>query len=285
MSQNDVNGYPIREFARLTGVNPVTLRAWERRYGIIQPLRTPKGHRYYTDEHVEQVRNILYWLEQGYPIRQVKLLLSAPPERDTQPGGDWEELTERMILAACELNSRQLDEEWNTGLASYPMAVYYERCLCPVLDRLRQNAQHAMILEAFTYLLTRKLSQLISLQQKHAEGPSLLLATNHVDGELPLLASAYALGAAGLKVEYFGTEFSPAYIRIAADIVKSSWVWVHMHPSRADQQQPWLHLTDEVSLPVFYSGDVPDSVAQDKHLEASLGRQIQTFITRTGDLS
>lgn len=34
---------PIREVARITGVNAVTLRAWERRYGLIVPLRTAKG--------------------------------------------------------------------------------------------------------------------------------------------------------------------------------------------------------------------------------------------------
>ena len=39
---------PIREVARQTGVNAVTLRAWERRYGLIVPHRTEKGHRLYT---------------------------------------------------------------------------------------------------------------------------------------------------------------------------------------------------------------------------------------------
>jgi DNA-binding transcriptional MerR regulator len=36
---------PMRTIASLTGVNPITLRAWERRYGLVQALRTPKGHR------------------------------------------------------------------------------------------------------------------------------------------------------------------------------------------------------------------------------------------------
>ncbi|WP_162873792.1 MerR family DNA-binding transcriptional regulator, partial [Pseudomonas viridiflava] len=31
---------PIRDVARQTGVNAVTLRAWERRYGLIVPHRT-----------------------------------------------------------------------------------------------------------------------------------------------------------------------------------------------------------------------------------------------------
>lgn len=34
---------PMREVASLTGVNPITLRAWERRHGLIRPVRTVEG--------------------------------------------------------------------------------------------------------------------------------------------------------------------------------------------------------------------------------------------------
>lgn len=47
---------PIREVARLTGVNPVTLRAWERRYGLVVPQRTGKGHRLYSEDQVLPLR-------------------------------------------------------------------------------------------------------------------------------------------------------------------------------------------------------------------------------------
>ena len=36
---------PMREVASLTGVNPITLRAWERRHGLIRPVPTVGGHR------------------------------------------------------------------------------------------------------------------------------------------------------------------------------------------------------------------------------------------------
>jgi hypothetical protein len=36
--------FPMRTVSVITGVNPVTLRAWERRYGLIKPARTAKGH-------------------------------------------------------------------------------------------------------------------------------------------------------------------------------------------------------------------------------------------------
>ena len=67
---------PIREVARRTGVNPVTLRAWERRYGLIVPQRTAKGHRLYSQAQVAQVRQILDWLERGVSVSQVRGLLS-----------------------------------------------------------------------------------------------------------------------------------------------------------------------------------------------------------------
>ena len=46
--------YSIGEFARLCGINATTLRAWQRRYGLLKPLRTDGGHRLYSDDDVQQ---------------------------------------------------------------------------------------------------------------------------------------------------------------------------------------------------------------------------------------
>lgn len=70
--------YPIREVSRLTGVNSITLRAWERRYGLIEPVRTESGHRLYTDEHIQQIQTAVSLTQQGIPISRVKSLLDQP---------------------------------------------------------------------------------------------------------------------------------------------------------------------------------------------------------------
>ncbi len=70
--------YPIREVSRLTGVNSVTLRAWERRYGLIRPQRTPKGHRLYAQDDISRIERILQWLNRGVPVSQVADLLDQP---------------------------------------------------------------------------------------------------------------------------------------------------------------------------------------------------------------
>lgn len=68
--------FPIREVSRLTGVNAVTLRAWERRYGLIQPTRTDSGHRLYSQADIDDIRRILGWLERGVAVSKVASILA-----------------------------------------------------------------------------------------------------------------------------------------------------------------------------------------------------------------
>lgn len=89
--------FPIREVSRLTGVNPVTLRAWERRYGLIRPTRTDSGHRLYSMADVEAVRSILSWTERGVAVSKVGSILarSAATREAEEPvatvSGEWGE--------------------------------------------------------------------------------------------------------------------------------------------------------------------------------------------------
>ena len=76
--------YPIREVSRITGVNAITLRAWERRYGLIEPIRTDSGHRLYDQSHIDAITQAVELTKQGVPISQVKSLL-AKPKLSVQP--------------------------------------------------------------------------------------------------------------------------------------------------------------------------------------------------------
>lgn len=89
--------YPIREVSRMTGVNSITLRAWERRYGLIEPVRTESGHRLYTDEHIEQVKTAVSLTKQGIPISRVKALLDKPVEMESTVSADKNSNTTMVI--------------------------------------------------------------------------------------------------------------------------------------------------------------------------------------------
>ncbi len=55
----------IGELSRRVGVRPETLRAWERRYGLLDPERTGGGYRLYSTADEARVRAMTELLEQG----------------------------------------------------------------------------------------------------------------------------------------------------------------------------------------------------------------------------
>lgn len=61
----------IRVVCERVGINANTLRAWERRYGIIDPQRSDAGQRRYTEKDVERLQLIVRLVEQGQPIGQL----------------------------------------------------------------------------------------------------------------------------------------------------------------------------------------------------------------------
>jgi DICT domain-containing protein len=72
----------IREVARQTGVPEGTLRMWETRYGFPVPERLPSGHRRYTDDDVQRVRQVSRDREAGMSmpaaIERAEQLASEP---------------------------------------------------------------------------------------------------------------------------------------------------------------------------------------------------------------
>lgn len=59
MSRLDAAGITIGELAEQTGLTVATLRAWEARYGLPTPRRSPSGHRRYSPGDADQVREVL----------------------------------------------------------------------------------------------------------------------------------------------------------------------------------------------------------------------------------
>jgi MerR family transcriptional regulator, light-induced transcriptional regulator len=61
-SENQTKNLPvfnIKAVSQMSGLLPVTVRAWERRYGLPQPFRTDRGYRLYSEQDVK----VLLWLK------------------------------------------------------------------------------------------------------------------------------------------------------------------------------------------------------------------------------
>ena len=117
--------YAIREISEITGVKPVTLRAWQRRYSLVQPQRTEKGHRLYTDEHIALIGEIQGWLSKGVPIGKVKDVLESNEPNKGEEYLASEQLDEvsAFLQALAELNKGKADSIVATVFKEYPLDV------------------------------------------------------------------------------------------------------------------------------------------------------------------
>lgn len=202
---------PIREIARLTGVNPVTLRAWERRYGLVVPQRTDKGHRLYSRDQVERVRSILSWLDRGVSVSQVLPLL----EGETTPsatfsGDDWHALRAHIIECISHLAERQLDQQFNQAMALYPTATLCEQLLLPLLHALEHRWQMhpAARLEQgfFNSWLRSKLGLRVYHNNRQASGaPIMLMNGGNRPFDPELWLCAWLVSDSGCPVDVFDT--------------------------------------------------------------------------------
>lgn len=59
--------FTIKHAARRVGIPAATLRAWERRYGIVTPERTSGGYRVYTEADVRSVSTMKHLVDEGWP--------------------------------------------------------------------------------------------------------------------------------------------------------------------------------------------------------------------------
>ena len=195
--------YPIREVSRLTGVNAVTLRAWQRRYGLVQPARTEKGHRLYSEQDIRQIGEILSWLERGVSIGQVKGLLSEP---HAEPVSDhWQQTLEQFSLALLAFNQRKAEAELNDLLASYPFELVRSRILQPLVERLlglwRERPDGELLQQVWLGWLHTRFARHLIEQEK---GVPITLASWGQVGPLDLVWAAYELIGQGYEVQLLG---------------------------------------------------------------------------------
>jgi len=127
--------FPIRVVARLTGINPVTIRAWERRYRLVLPERTPGGHRLYSRADVELLRAASRLVEQGVSISRATLLLDEPIRRRESRDG-------RLVGRFLE-RLRALDDDGMSAIFEASLARRRAAAESALLDQLPEAA-HAL---------------------------------------------------------------------------------------------------------------------------------------------
>lgn len=174
--------YTIGTVSKLTGVGAITLRAWERRYGLIVPVRKESGHRLYTRHHIDQINRITSLTQQGMRISQIspEMLESEPASEQGQDSGTWNEYLNSMMAAIISFDEERVEEIYNNALSLYPIGVVTKSLLTPLLIELglRWAEGEGSIAEEhfFAFYLRNKLGARYHHRSRGNNGPRILLA-------------------------------------------------------------------------------------------------------------
>ncbi|MCB1652587.1 MAG: MerR family transcriptional regulator [Pseudomonadales bacterium] len=249
--------YPIREVARLTGINPVTLRAWERRYGLIVPHRTAKGHRLFSAAHIQRIQHILTWLNRGVSVSQVKPLLDLAPSHREPVDNDWLAWSQALTLAITELAGRRLDDNFNQVMSLYPAHTLCEKLLIPLLSELEQRwqGQFGAQLERvfFSSWLRSKLGARIYHNNRSLKGkPILLINHSPQPFEAQLWLTAWLVSSSHCPVEVFDAPLPGGELALAVERLKSPAVVLYSSQTLNPQQLP--KLLKGVDCPILIAG-------------------------------
>jgi len=180
--------FPIRTVSEITGVNSITLRAWERRYGLLVPHRTPKGHRLYTQDDIDLIHQAVELLNRGIAISQVKnhLLPKTVLKKKKQSKAVeeipnvWIQYQQRILNAVVRFDSSALMQTYNEVLAIYPLDIVTTHLILPISRKLgeRWEKTEGSIAEEhfFTQFLRNKIGARFHHQHSRQLGPKIIAA-------------------------------------------------------------------------------------------------------------
>jgi methanogenic corrinoid protein MtbC1 len=273
--------YTIKHAAEMVGVPVTTLRAWQRRYRVVNPGRSDTGYRLYGDGDIAVLRRMQALVASGWsPKEASKAAVSGEARLARTPVGLRQDEPRRikaasgpgkaapdLVAAAAALDpfavSRMLDEHF--AMSSFEQIV--EGWLLPELERLGKAWADGRVTVAGEHMVAAAVQRRLSAAFDAAgqdSGRSPLLLTGLPSGsrhELGILSFATAARRQGLAVLHMGT-----------DLPLADWL------SAAERQRP-----DAVVLAVPTPSDVAAAVALVNGLSArqtlvALGGQQQEAV-------
>jgi MerR family transcriptional regulator, light-induced transcriptional regulator len=259
----------IGQLARRTGVSPELLRAWEQRYGLLQPTRTGGGFRLYSAADEARVQRMQGLVADGLAAAQAaRLVLSDGEPAPGTVSGSATTLEEAAGALTASLD--RLDEQAaNTALdrlfSTYTVETVLQEVILPYLHRLGERWQAGQVSVAQEHFASNLIrGRLLGLAQGWGQGrgPAAILAC--VPGEqheLGLLAFGVALRRRGWRITYLGTD-SPieAVADVSRSVAPTVVVLLSINPQGfLDHAREIKQLTHQVPVAIAGPGATPEA--------------------------
>ncbi|MFC5714187.1 MerR family transcriptional regulator [Thalassorhabdus alkalitolerans] len=214
MSQNETGKYNIKAISKMLGIQPGTLRAWERRYHIIEPVRNQAGHRLYTEEHVGTLRWLIDKVEKGFTIGQaVDLFEKEDFQLDSVEGkgnGQVEEFSIKIREALLSFNESEAQALADRAFSIFSIEKVLIEIFTPLLIKVGDLWERNSITAAHEHFASNfikmKMGNIFQSYRVDAYLPKVLVVCAPDERhELGLLTFTFFLRRKGFDVIYLGT--------------------------------------------------------------------------------
>jgi DNA-binding transcriptional MerR regulator/methylmalonyl-CoA mutase cobalamin-binding subunit len=204
--------YPLGAVSRLTGLSAEVLRAWERRYGAVQPPRTPGGTRRYRAQDVERLQMLKRAVDAGHRIGDVASLedaeLARRVERKREAGSDH---IKQVLAALLQFNAAEVQRLLAIQLSALGPIRFASDYVAPLVREIGERWANGSLPIGSEHIASGFLRSMLgsSLQPNVASlmGPRIVFATppgeRHEIGLQMVALTAMGAGAAPI---YLGAE-------------------------------------------------------------------------------
>jgi MerR family transcriptional regulator, light-induced transcriptional regulator len=220
----------IGELSRRTGVRVDTLRAWERRYGLLRPERSPGGFRLYGTSDEERVRAMKALIDSGVSAAEAARLAAAEAPGEPSPGpvAGGADHAQRLAAALDRFDEADANAILDDAIARFTVEALVGRVLLPVLHEIGTRWESGDVSVAEEHFATSLLrGRMLALGRNWGAGRGPLAVLACPPGEqhdLGLVAFGLVLRARGWRVALLGSDtpietISDAIAKLAPDAV------------------------------------------------------------------
>jgi DNA-binding transcriptional MerR regulator/methylmalonyl-CoA mutase cobalamin-binding subunit len=226
--------YGIKVAARLSGLSPYVIRAWENRYSVVEPERTETNRRQYSNEQVEHLRILRKLTEDGYPIGSIagmtqealRLLLEAGRSSGHGEGEgrgieEHAEMRSALLRLARDLDGAEIERLLVEGSVRFSHRTLIEEVIAPFVQEVGRGWKNGSLRIAHEHVATAAvrnvLMNLLYTTAVPAAAPSVIVSTPQGQRhEIGALLSANIALLSGWDVTYLGADLPAEEIAASA---------------------------------------------------------------------